>query len=37
MVACRWVAEEVMCWYLKEKDIVVSLYLLAMLIFQCVL
>ena len=33
MVACRWVAEEVMCWYLKEKDIVVSLYLLAMLIF----
>ena len=31
MVACR-VAEEVMCWYLKEKDTVVLLYLLAMLI-----
>ena len=24
-----------MCWYLKEKDIVVSLYLLAMLISMC--
>ena len=38
MVACRLGVEEVLHWYLKEKDIlVVSLYLLAMLIFQCLL